>query len=154
MGLRSNWYCAFLSHIRQVREHIIWFFFFFFLPQKHYENYDQSLIFSCGRRAAELPMSLEEVRGVSRWGKESSSNQDYSESIQEQDTARMREETGQGKAIRDISEDKAGVWFCCLHRHVGGWSKIKLSNGKHLFDTFSHLPCFSPLVLPTSSSLA
>ena len=30
----------------------------------------------------------------------------------------MREETGQGKAIRDISEDKAGVWFCCLHRHV------------------------------------
>lgn len=54
-------------------------------------------------------MSLEEVRGVSRSGKESSSNQDYSESSQEQDTARMREETEQGKAIRDISEDKAGV---------------------------------------------
>lgn len=154
MGLRSNWYCAFLSHIRQVREHIIRFFFFF-LPQKHYENYAQSLIFSCGRRAAELPMSLEEVRGVSRSGKESSSNQDYSESSQEQDTARMREETEQGKAIRDISEDKAGVWFCCLHRHVGVWSKIKikLSNGKNLLDIFSHLPCFFFFFPPGTSNL-
>ena len=56
-----------------------------------------------------LSMSLEEVRGVSRSGKESSSNQDYSEGSQEQDTDRIREETGKGKAIRDISEDKAGV---------------------------------------------
>lgn len=54
-------------------------------------------------------MSLEEVRGVSRSVKEPSSNQDYSESSQQQDTARMREETVQGKAIRDISVDKAGV---------------------------------------------
>ena len=34
---------------------------------------------------------------------------DYSEGSQEQDTDRIREETGKGKAIRDISEDKAGV---------------------------------------------
>ena len=138
MGLRSNWYCAFLSHIRQVREHVIWIFFFFFTTEalRKLCSEPDFLIFSCGRRAAELSMSLEEVRGVSRSGKESSSNQDYSEGSQEQDTERMREETGKGKAIRGISEDKAGVWFCCLHRHVGVWSKIRLSNGKMLLDTF------------------
>ena len=147
----------FLSHIRQVREHVIWFFFFFFFfttkALRKLCSEPDFLIFSCGRRAAVGEETLHVSGGGERCVKVRQGvklKSDYSEGSQEQDTDRIREETGKGKAIRDISEDKAGVWFCCLHRHVGVWSKIRLSNGKMLLDTFFPSSLFFS---PNTSSL-
>lgn len=70
--------------------------FDFFPPQICHENHTQCLICSCRERVPELPMSLENVRGMPRLGRESNSNKDYFMSGQEQSTARMRESRGEG----------------------------------------------------------
>lgn len=153
MGLRSNWYCAFLSHIRRIREHIIWYFFLTTKTLWKLCSEPDFLIFSCGRELLNSPClwrrwevcqgqarSQAQIKIILRVAKSKTQTE------WERKLGKERP-SGTFQKTRLVSDSAVYIGMLVCDQ------KSCWAMGKCCLTYFPHLPCFSPLVLPTSSFL-